>query len=304
MKKMGILWGAVLCTLLWGSAFPGVKIGYELFAIDGNNVFQKLLFAGVRFALAGGAVLLYAKARGVKGLALRRENLGGILMMALLQTGLQYMLFYLGQSNTSGSRGAVITGSAVFFSVIGAHFLFRDDRLTWGKAAGCAIGFAGVILVNLSDGADLAGSASFRGEGLMALSAMCTGLAAPYSKRLSEMGLGPEMITGWQMFLGGSGLLLAGVLGRGWLPVVSPAGIGLMVYLAALSSVAFTLWAGLLRVHPSSSVAVYNFLVPVFGTLLSGLFLNEQVLTVRNLTALALVCAGIVLINRKKTDMP
>ena len=133
---------------------------------------------------------------------------------------------------------------------------------------------------------------------------MCTGLAAPYSKRLSEMGLGPEMITGWQMFLGGSGLLLAGVLGRGWLPVVSPAGIGLMVYLAALSSVAFTLWTGLLRVHPSSSVAVYNFLVPVFGTLLSGLFLNEQVLTVRNLTALALVCAGIVLINRKKTDMP
>ncbi len=133
MKKMGILWGAVLCTLLWGSAFPGVKIGYELFAIDGDNVFQKLLFAGVRFALAGGAVLLYAKARGVKGLALRRENLGGILMMALLQTGLQYMLFYLGLSNTSGSRGAVITGSAVFFSVIGAHFLFRDDRLTWGR---------------------------------------------------------------------------------------------------------------------------------------------------------------------------
>ncbi len=78
MKKMGILWGAVLCTLLWGSAFPGVKIGYELFAIDGDNVFQKLLFAGVRFALAGGAVLLYAKARGVKGLALRRENLDSV----------------------------------------------------------------------------------------------------------------------------------------------------------------------------------------------------------------------------------
>lgn len=302
MKKTGILWGAVLCTLLWGSAFPGVKIGYELFAIDGDDVFQKLLFAGTRFALAGGAVLLYARLRGVKGLALRRENLGGILMMALLQTGLQYMLFYIGLSHTSGSRGAMITGSAVFFSVIGAHFLFPDDRLTWVKAVGCAVGFAGVILVNLSGGALPGGGVSFRGEGLMALSAMCTGLAAPYSKRLTKMGLGPEMITGWQMFLGGGGLLLAGVLGRGWLPRVTPAGLALMFYLAALSAVAFTLWTELLRTHPSSGVAVYNFLVPVFGTLLSGLFLKEQVLTVRNLTALALVCVGIILINRKKAE--
>ncbi len=298
MKRMGILWSAVLCVLLWGSAFPGVKIGYGLFAIDSGNTFQKLMFAGWRFALAGASVLLYAKCRGVPGLRLRRDNVRGVLVMSLLQTGLQYALFYVGLSYTTASKGAMITGSSVFFSVIGAHFLFRNDKLTWVKSAGCVLGFAGVVLVNLTGAAGGGGGFSLRGEGLMALSAMCTGLATPYSKSLTDAGLRPEMITGWQMLLGGGMLLVLGIAGGGWPPQVNAGGLALMAYLVVLSAAAFTVWTRLLERYPSSRVAVYNFLVPVFGTLLSGLLLSEQVLTARNLAALVLVCAGIILINR------
>ena len=52
--------------------------------------------------------------------------------------------------------------------------------------------------------------------------------------------------------------------------------------------------------YPVGKVSVYNFLVPVFGSLMSGVVLGETVFTMRNILSLLLVCVGIVLVNRKK----
>lgn len=48
---------AIFCTLLWGTAFPFIKVGYAQFGIEGNDIGSKLLFAGARFTLAGIMVL-------------------------------------------------------------------------------------------------------------------------------------------------------------------------------------------------------------------------------------------------------
>ena len=56
-NKINIIIIAIICTFLWGSAFPAVKVGYELFNILSNDVGGKLIFAGYRFFLAG--VLYY-----------------------------------------------------------------------------------------------------------------------------------------------------------------------------------------------------------------------------------------------------
>lgn len=293
-----ILLPALLCTLLWGSAFPAVKVGYQLFQISSDATFQKLVFAGLRFSLAGLLVLFIALVSGQKQVIPRKHQWGGIMIMALLQTGVQYALYYIAMSNTTGTRGSVITGSAVFFSVTGAHFLFKEDKITTLKAIGCIIGFTGVVLVNLG-GNDLTGGIHFSGEGLMLLSAACTGFAAPVCKRLTDKGLAPMMITGWQMFLGGLLLLLAGYAGGGILTTVTPSGIALLIYMIALSAIGFTVWSLLLKKHPTSSVAVYNFFIPVFGTALSGIVLKENIMTPRNLAALVLVSVGIYFVNRQ-----
>ncbi len=60
----GIFFPALLCTLLWGSAFPCVKMGYQLFQISSDATFQKLVFAGWRFSLAGLLVLITARVIG------------------------------------------------------------------------------------------------------------------------------------------------------------------------------------------------------------------------------------------------
>ena len=179
----GIFFPALLCTLLWGSAFPCVKMGYQLFQISSDATFQKLVFAGWRFSLAGLLVLITARVIGRQNIIPRRGQWGGVIVMALLQTGVQYALFYIAMSHTTGTRGSVITGSAVFFSVIGAHFLFKNDKMTKLKGIGCFIGFAGVILINLNGAGTTEAGVHFMGEGLMLLSAICTGLAAPVCKR-------------------------------------------------------------------------------------------------------------------------
>lgn len=294
----GIFFPALLCTLLWGSAFPCVKMGYQLFQISSDATFQKLVFAGWRFSLAGLLVLITARVIGRQNIIPRRGQWGGVIVMALLQTGVQYALFYIAMSHTTGTRGSVITGSAVFFSVIGAHFLFKNDKMTKLKGIGCFIGFAGVILINLNGAGTTEAGVHFMGEGLMLLSAICTGLAAPVCKRLTDNGLAPMMITGWQMLLGGFMLLALGYCGGGSLTTITPQGIGLLTYMILLSAAAFSVWSILLKKYSTSSVAVYNFLVPVFGALLSGIILGEKVVSFRNFASLVLVCAGIYFVNR------
>lgn len=44
---------AIICCLLWGSAFPCIKIGYQMFNIPSGAVGSQFLFAGIRFTLAG-----------------------------------------------------------------------------------------------------------------------------------------------------------------------------------------------------------------------------------------------------------
>ena len=71
-----------------------------------------------------------------------------------------------------------------------------------------------------------------------------------------------------------------------------------MAYMVLLSAVAFSLWTVLLKHNPVGLVAVFNFLVPVFGAALSAIFLGESVFEWKNLLALVLVCAGIAIVTQ------
>lgn len=54
MQKTAVVWlGALICCALWGSAFPCIKIGYQMFEIDAADTAAQILFAGYRFTLAG-----------------------------------------------------------------------------------------------------------------------------------------------------------------------------------------------------------------------------------------------------------
>ena len=75
----------------------------------------------------------------------------------------------------------------------------------------------------------------------------------------------------------------------------------LLLYLALISSVAYSVWGILLKHNPVGKVAVYSFTNPIFSVLLSFVFLNESSsFGMELILALGLVCGGIYLVNRVK----
>lgn len=296
MKKNHVFLPALLCTALWGSAIPAVKTGYEWFAIAADDIPAKLFFAGCRFTLAGILVLLFVLSRRKVSICPKKDAWPGILLLSSAQTIMQYIFFYWGLGSTTGVRGSVLSATSTFFAVLVAHFAFADDRLTIRKGVGCVIGFAGVVVILSSAGLGGQG-VHLTGEGFMLFSAVGQGLGAAISRKITP-GRDPMVITGWQLAFGGMVLLVLGAVlgGAGGVTFTAKGGV-LLLYLAFLSAVAFTVWTILLRDNPVGRVTIYMFLIPVFGSLLSALFLQENVFTLRNLCALLLVCAGIAAVN-------
>ena len=296
MKKQKVMILAVLATFLWGSAYPCIKIGYELFEIAADDLGSKFLFAGIRFVMAGLMVLAFTALKQPKDCIPKKNMAGRLVLLGILQTTIQYIFFYIGLANTTGAKSAIINSFTAFFPIVLAPLFFRDDRLTVKKGLGCLIGLAGIVIINL-DGSGLGGF-KLTGEGFAEFAAMAQSLASIYSKKLARY-MNVMTITGYQLFIGGILLAAAGVLTGGTLTAVWQ-GVLLLLYMAALSAVAFTVWTYLLSHNPVSSVSIYNLLIPVFGTVLSGIFLQENIMTWTHLISIVLVCMGIVLVNRKQ----
>ena len=284
---------ASLCCLLWGSAYPAIKQGYALLEIGRNDLAAQLLFAGYRFVGAGALLLVFAKLSG-KSLALHRAQAGQLALLGVLQTTLQYIFFYIGLAHTTGVKGSILNASGVFFSVLLAHFVYHNDTLTWRKITGCALGFAGVLAVNLGGllGGGVDAEFSLLGEGFIVLAALVLSAASLYGKRISQ-GMDSVVMTGYQLGIGGVVLVAIGWVAGGRIGSFGVAPALLLGYMAFLSAVAFALWGVLLKFNRVSTVAVYSFLVPVFGACLSALFLGESLLEWKYLVALLMVSVGI-----------
>lgn len=300
MQKTIVVWlGALLCCALWGSAFPCIKIGYRLFDIASGDVAAQILFAGCRFTLAGVLALAIGSALNREWLVPKRRSYGRIAKLALLQTVAQYIFFYVGLANTTGVKASIIEGVNVFIAILVASLLFHQEKLSAAKILGCVIGFAGVVLVNISGGGlDL--EFHFTGEGFIFLSTIAYAFSSVFLKRYSKED-NPVLLSGWQFVFGGLVMIVCGLLAGGRLSEWSVAGVLMLLYMAVISAVAYSLWGILLKYNPVSKVAVFGFMNPVFGVILSAILLHEgDSIGVMCLVSLALVCAGIYIVNRGK----
>ena len=293
-----LILSALLCCALWGSAFPCVKIGYELLAIADTG--SQILFAGYRFFLAGILTFLLGSLMERRLLRIRRSSLPAVIGQGLLQTTGQYVCFYIALAHMSGSKGSVINASNAFFTIFFAHFFLKNEKIHLKKALGCLVGFAGVILINLGPG-DMGGGFTLLGEGMMLLCAAVYGASSVTMKRISHRE-SAATLTAFQLLFGGAALIIIGALLGGKVTGFTLSSAGLLFYMALLSAVAFVVWTGLLRDYPAGRVAVFGFSIPVFGVLFSGIFLGERFLSWKNLAALFLICAGIVIVNLRKKE--
>ena len=290
---------ALFCNLLWGSAFPCVKLSYELFRIGGTDTASRILLAGCRFTLAGIMVVLAGSLLQKKFLKPTKKSVPNLIKLAIVQTVIQYFFFYVGMANTTGVKGAIVEGSSVFLAILFSALIFRLEKLSGRKILGCVLGFAGVTIVNLGGGG-LEGGFNLMGDGFVLISAAAYALSSVLIKTYSKDD-DTVMLAGYQFILGGIVMIIAGLLMGGKLRPESFSAIILLIYMAFISAGAYTLWGVLLKYNPVSRVTIYGFTNPVFGVILSAIILGEGgAFNLKSIVALVLVCVGIIAVNREK----
>ncbi len=308
MKKESVLsrtWMVVLvafiCSLLWGSAFSGVKIGYERFGTDASDWASQMVFAGVRFAIAGLMAIAFGSISSKKILVPSKQAVPKVLIISLFQTILQYFFYYIGLAHTSGVKAAVIVAANVFTAILISSLIYRIEKLTLRKIIGCMIGFSGIILINLGGLKNGTGFSLF-GDGFIFLCTVASGFSSVIMKRYSASE-NPVMLSGWQFFFGGLVMWLIGAVFGGSIGYVNTGSAAVLLYLSFVSAAAYTLWAMLLKHNPVSKVAVFGFMNPVCGVVISGIVLKESdMFGINAVIALVLVCIGIYVVNRNNTE--
>ena len=287
---------ALTAAIVWGWAFPLIKVGFIAFGITADMTGSKMLFAGIRFAAAGLIVLSVARSSGRSFKMSKGNDWQFILAFALMNTTLHYFFFYVGMSHSEGSRAAILNSLSTFLVVLLACACFKSDRLTSRKIIGCAVGFCGILALNLG-GAE-SGQFSWLGDGMIILNAICSAIAALMTCRLSRR-IDVFVGTGYSLSIGALLLILPGLAFGGTLPDINTLGIVCLLLLIAISALGFALYNKLLSMNPVGKVAIYNSLIPVVGAVTSCLCLGET-FHLKYTLAGGLAAIGIYIINKGK----
>lgn len=290
-KTIGL---ALIAMALWGSAFPVLKLTYKYFSIAADDYYSKILIAGIRFMLSGIFVLVYMYFTRKEDFKLFKPNWKFILLIGLISTAINYILFYIGVGNTSGIKSSILQSASTFLSVIFAT-LFLDEKMTFNKIFAIVLGFIGIIVTNLNKDFDM--SFKLTGEGFLLFNAISMAvsfvLVKKYGSKIPSM-----VLTAGQMVSGSTILLIIGGLGTQHALNYSLPGSLLVIYSGVLSALAFTIWYNLLMANPASEISMLRLFIPIFGAIFSAIVLVEP-LTIYALIGLIFVVLGVYMINKK-----
>ena len=285
---------ALTAAIAWGWAFPLIKIGFNAFGITTDMTGSKMLFAGIRFAAAGLIVLSVACGSGRSFKMDIKKDWWFFLAFALMNTTLHYFFFYVGMSHSEGSRAAILNSLSTFLVVLLACACFKSDKLTSRKILGCAVGFSGILALNL--GGTESGQFTWLGDGMIILNAICGACANLMTRGLSRR-VDVFVGTGYSLAIGGLLLIIPGIAFGGTLPNVNILGIVCLLLLIAISAIGFALYNKLLSLNPVGKVAIYNSLIPIVGAVTSCLCLGET-FHAKYVLAGGLAALGIYIINK------
>lgn len=297
-NKFVVVLLALLCTALWGTAFAAIKQGYKIFSIESNDIPSMLVFAGVRFFSAGIVVYLALTIMRKKFFIPKPKEFVKMTSLGIVQTALQYIFLYVALIFVTGTKSSIYTSFSAFLGVLLAPLFFKGDKITSKKLIGCCIGFCGILLINLSGGNSI-GEFSLIGDSFLFLSNLCGALGNIFAKKISKES-DPIFVSAAQLTIGGGLLIIIGMIFSGGIAFTSLDCFIIMAYLSLISSVSFAIWTVLLKHNDVSIISTFTLMIPVFGTITSGIVLGENIFTIPNLISISLVTAGIIFVNLKR----
>ena len=263
----------LVCALLWGSAFPCIKLVYQEWKNAGIEAGLADLwwFAGVRFTIAGAALLLISK-QPLKDLQASPPKL--LAIFTLTQTTGQYLFFYFALTLATGSLSSLVVSTGSFWWLLLAPLLLKTPWPTRWQWLAIVVGAIGVSIATYNPGSTEPGS--LLGVVCMLAATLLGALGVITFSKLKPT-IGPRAGTGFSLFTGGLILLAVGAPAfANASDLLTPKILVLTLWLAFVSAAAFSLWNHLSTQHPVNLLASYRFLIPVCGIIESLLFIPGE----------------------------
>ena len=300
MKKRKAVFLCIFAMMLWGTAIPLIKSTYVELAIGQEDTGLKILLARIRFFLAGLMTFAYFKiSHKEHRIDLKKINLKFIVIIALIQTSLQYIFYYIGLSHVAGVKSSIIQSTNAFIVVLISAVLLPDEKVNPNIILALILGTLGIFITNYT-GESLSGSLRFSGEGFILIATFFNALASVMLRKYGK-GENPLIVTSFQFILGSLLLIVLGIaLSGGFLPLTTK-GMVMILYGSFISACTFSIWTWILQQFSANEFGVYKLFIPIFGSLFSIIFLGEE-FTFKLVVGMALVLLGSLILNKKKQD--
>lgn len=293
-NKLGVFLTALFCTVCWGLCYPLIKLNQDYFSVESTDIFSQFFLAGVRMTCSG--ILIFLICFITKSFCLpEKKQWKGVIFITLFQTIIHYALTYLGQGMTDGSKTPVLKEMSAFFIILIMNFVSKDDKLTLNKIIGCLLGFAGVVVINLSGGFNFNIQP---GDIIIIGAALCNAIGQVFLKFTSSSARSPFTIVAFSHFGGGLIMLLIGIIGGGKLIATGTASYFLLIAIVFTTAFPYMLWSQLYKYNKASILSVYCLMTPMFGLLFTSLFYgNSNIFSFSTIGALILISLGILCVN-------
>ncbi len=278
----------LLLSVIWGLAFLFVDLGLD--------AFSPLLFAALRFDIAGPLLLLAAYLWAPEHILPKgRAQWSVILWTAALNILGYHALLYWGQQYTFEAIASVIVGLNPVLTTVFSRAMLKDERLAATGLVGLGIGLGGIAVLAVLKGGnifDLQGV----GEFAVAAAISCWALGTVVSRRIDHK-MAPANLTAWQMVVGAVMLHpLAFFAEGGGTAQWTQTGIVSLVYLALLSSgFGYFLFFYLVPRLGPIRTAVVSTLTPISATVAGVIVLNDPV-EPRMVIAFAMIVVSFLLV--------
>lgn len=270
-------------SALWGSSFFFFKV--LVTAIPPLTV----VLGRVGFAALALNLVLTIRRQPMR----RDMPWGSFATMGLLNNIIPFFLIAWGETRISSGLASILNATTPIFAVLAAHFLTRDERLTWPRIVGVLCGFAGVGVLMGGDALRGIASEDMVGKGACLLAAISYACAGLYGRRFRLL---PPLMVATGQITASTALLLpvAALADRFWsLPmpslVVWESFAGIAVLCTAL---AYMLYFRLLAAAGTTNLLLVTFLLPISALLLGHFILGEQISS-RAYPGMALIALGL-----------
>jgi len=283
---------AIIACLLWSTAYASIKIGLQYDT--------PLHFAGIRFIISGLLILPFTvKPNGY--LKLIKQYWKVVVLVTVLQTLVNYSLFYIGLDLVPGAIGAVIVGSQPLVTAVVASIMHKEDKLTRKKIVTIIFGLSGVILISAGRQVFKLGTAlELLGVGMI-LAANISVATSNVIVSVRSMGMNPFVLSSSTLFIGGVILYLISIPIEGRPQVSFPSQYWLiLLWLSIMAAVAFSLWFMLLQ-RPGVKVSELNlwkFIIPVVGAVMSWLLVPDENPEWITISGMVIITASLIMFFR------